>query len=146
MQLLGQIDAIESSRALATLALFDQLGRGPPPRRRDPPPPRPARVGRPADRPCSADRIKYEVKPVGGPGSPGELYVEGKKANVRRIYWPRDLPQVQPGDQFGYDAQGRLIAVRRGPVLGTGIRYVTDLSPDMISMAYRYAVAIRRTA
>jgi hypothetical protein len=30
--------------------------------------------------------FKYEVRPVQGPGSPGELFVEGERFNVQRIY------------------------------------------------------------
>ena len=32
------------------------------------------------------DPFKYEVRPVGGPGSPGVLFVEGEKFNVNRFY------------------------------------------------------------
>ncbi len=34
------------------------------------------------------DPYKYEVRPVGGPGSPGVLFVEGEKFNVNRFYAP----------------------------------------------------------
>jgi hypothetical protein len=34
--------------------------------------------------------LKYEVRPVGGPGSPGILFVEGEQYNVRRVYNPPD--------------------------------------------------------
>ncbi len=113
VQLLGQVDAIEASRALATLALFDtsdEVRRRATEtlRRRDP--------REWADLPIGLIRskIKYEVKPVGGPGSPGELYIEGKKANLKRIYTPADLPRLQPGDRLVYDDQGRLMLVRTG--------------------------------
>ncbi len=33
-------------------------------------------------------RVKYEVRPVGGPGSPGVLFVEGERFNVQRLYVP----------------------------------------------------------
>ena len=115
VQLLGQIDAIEASRALALLALHaptDEVRRRATEtlRRRDP--------REWADLPIGLIRpkIKYEVKPVSGPGLPGELYVEGQKANLKRIYRPADLPQILPGDRLIYDAQGRLILVRTGPV------------------------------
>ena len=36
--------------------------------------------------------IKYEVSPVGGPGSPGTLLIVGEKSNNRRIYRPLDAP------------------------------------------------------
>ena len=112
VQLFGQIDAIEASRALATLALFapkaevraratETL------RRRDP--------REYADLLISflQDKIKYEVKHVGGPGSSGELYIAGKKQNVKRIYSPPATPYVQmmPGDTIQYDANGMPVLV-----------------------------------
>lgn len=54
---------------------------------------------------------KYEVKPVGGPGSPGVLMVEGKDAILRRRYAPPSLPA----------ATHRLIAEREAGVV-SGIR------------------------
>ena len=39
------------------------------------------------------DPIKYEVRPVGGPGSPGVLFVEGEQYDVRRTY---GTPAVHP--------------------------------------------------
>jgi hypothetical protein len=39
------------------------------------------------------DPIRYEVRPVGGPGSPGVLFVEGKRYDVRRTY---GTPAVHP--------------------------------------------------
>jgi len=56
--------------------------------------------------------IRYEVKPVGGPGSPGELFVEGQKFNVKRLYSPLPMPTMQPGDRLGFDAEGRPVARR----------------------------------
>ncbi len=85
--MLGQIDGQAASRALATLAI-----KGATPevrrtaqetlRRRD------ARefLGLLVD--GIRAPVKYEVRPVGGPGSPGVLFVEGEKYNVRRIYAP----------------------------------------------------------
>ena len=29
---------------------------------------------------------KYQVRPVNGPGSPGELFVEGERFNIQRFY------------------------------------------------------------
>ena len=77
--MLGQIDAPAASRALALLAVFERVGRGPPAatetlRRRDP------REFAGLLIALLRDPIKYEVRPVGGPGSPGALFVEGKKA------------------------------------------------------------------
>lgn len=57
------------------------------------------------------DLVKYQVQPVGGPGSPGVLLVEGKRFNVRRRYQVPDLPaatreyirQRETGDFRGND-------------------------------------------
>ena len=40
--------------------------------------------------------FKYQVRLVNGPGSPGELFVEGEKFNVRRLYamTPVDPSQI----------------------------------------------------
>lgn len=60
------------------------------------------------------DPYKYEVKPVGGPGSPGVLFVEGQKFNVNRFYAPPAAPNItpQPGDFVSYDQSGNPIIVR----------------------------------
>ncbi len=52
--------------------------------------------------------IRYEVKPVGGPGSPGVLFVEGEKADVRRTYAPPPMPNLPnlAGGSLNYDANG----------------------------------------
>ena len=42
------------------------------------------------------DPLKYEVKPVGGPGSPGVLFVEGEQFNVARFYAPPPPPNIVP--------------------------------------------------
>ena len=107
VQLLGQVDSPSASRSLAGLAV---LSKSPEVRRvavetlkrRDP---RDfvrlwiALIRKP---------IKYEVRPVGGPGSPGTLFVEGQKANLRRVYAPPPLPTIPylPGAMIGYDENG----------------------------------------
>ena len=83
--MLGRIDAGRASRALAALAVFGKIGRGPPAaaetlKRRDPRDFVGLLIG------LLRDPLKYEVKPVGGPGSPGVLFVEGERFNVRRVY------------------------------------------------------------
>jgi Pretoxin HINT domain len=42
--------------------------------------------------------LKYEVRPVAGPNSPGELFVEGERYNVRRVYGvnANQLPTIPP--------------------------------------------------
>jgi Pretoxin HINT domain len=107
VQLLGQVDSPMASRSLAGLAV---LSKSPEVRRvavetlktRDP---RDfvrlwiALIRKP---------IKYEIKPVGGPGSPGELLVEGERANLKRLYSPPAMPNVPiaPGTRVSYDNNG----------------------------------------
>ncbi|WP_435020613.1 polymorphic toxin-type HINT domain-containing protein [Tundrisphaera sp. TA3] len=93
VRLLAQIDAPAASRVLAGLAVMSpdaEVRRAAVEvlRRRDPREFVRLWIG------LIRDPIKYEVKPVGGPGSPGELFIEGKKANVRRVYAPPAMPQV----------------------------------------------------
>ena len=69
------------------------------------------------------DPYKYEVRPVGGPGSPGVLFVEGEKFNVNRFYAPPAAPNItpQPGDVITYDQYGNPIInrpVQEAVVLG----------------------------
>jgi len=54
------------------------------------------------------DPLKYQVQPVGGPGSPGVLLVEGERYNVQRFYAPPPPPTLnyQPGDILSYDEFG----------------------------------------
>jgi hypothetical protein len=113
VRLLGQIDAAGASQALATAAVFassEAIRRAAAETltQRDP------REYAGVLIPLIRDPIRYEVKPVGGPGSPGELWVEGKKADLKRLYAPPPPPQVGllPGDMMGYDAYG-LPTIRR---------------------------------
>ena len=91
VQVLGQIDAATASRALAALAVFA---------------PSAAVRGRAIDTAVRHDPrdfltsvlemirkpFKYQVRPTGGPGSEGELFVEGERYNIQRLY------RVQPFD------------------------------------------------
>ena len=64
------------------------------------------------------DPIEYEVRPVGGPGKPGELYVRGERANSRFFYEaPPPLAPVRPTDVVGFDSNGLPVANR---VVGFG--------------------------
>ena len=85
-----------------------------------------------------ADEYKYEVRQVGGPGSPGVLFVEGEKFNVRRFYALPAAPNIlaQPGDIITYDSLGEPIIIRPmgelalGPatsIRGTGLAAQTRL-------------------
>jgi len=85
IQMLGQIDSPEATSALAVLAVFNT---------------RPNVRGRAASTLARRDPrdyvgrliglirkpFKYQVRPVNGPGSTGELFVEGERFNVRRLY------------------------------------------------------------
>ena len=64
------------------------------------------------------DKVKYEVKPVGGPGSPGVLLVEGKEANVRRLYSPRHAHdrRLGRGNSVTTDAFGSSVLVSNNDV------------------------------
>ena len=70
------------------------------------------------------DEFKFEVRPVGGPGSPGVLFVEGEKFNVSRFYAPPAAPNImpQPGDVITYDQNGMPIInrpARQSTIMGT---------------------------
>jgi hypothetical protein len=60
------------------------------------------------------DPVRYEVKPVAGPGSTGVLFVEGQKFNIRRLYAPPPLPPVafKAGDVVDLDAFGLPVITR----------------------------------
>jgi hypothetical protein len=113
VQVLGQIDSPEATRALAHLAVFDPA----------------AEIRRRATETLKQrdpreyggmlvallrDPIEYEVRPVGGPGSPGALFVAGQRYNVQRLYAPPAMPgiAVTPSDQITYDVNGLPVIVR----------------------------------
>jgi hypothetical protein len=107
IQILGQIDSPDASRALATLAVY---GKTPEVRRRAT---ETLRGRREEDYlnflvAMMVDPIKYQVKSVGGPGAPGALLVEGERVNTQRVYAPPPPPNVtfRPGDVISYDAYG----------------------------------------
>ncbi len=111
VQILGQIDASGSSRALALLSVFSpwpdvRQSAAAILRRRDPRDFAELLVS------LIRDPIKYKVKQVNGPGSQGELLIEGKDANVKRLYTPLAPPTLMPGFQIGRDANGMLVESR----------------------------------
>jgi hypothetical protein len=115
VQVLGQIDAPAASRALAFLAVFDpsaEVRRRATEtlRQRDPREFGRLLVG------LLRKPVKYEVRPVGGPGSPGALFVEGKRINVQRVYAPPAMPMVAtgPNAQLDYDINGLPVITQRG--------------------------------
>src|SRR5262245_47016305 len=122
VQLLGQIDAPRASRALALLAVFSDS----------------AEVRRRATETLRnrdtreflgqvigllRKRVKYEVRPVGGPGSPGALFVAGERFNVQRLYAPPPMPNIPifPGEPVTYDQLGLPVISR---FLGLGVTSV----------------------
>ena len=139
VQLLGQVDSPGASKALAYLAVFARSAEA---RRiateslrgRDP---REyanlliAMIQKP---------IKYEVKSVGGPGSPGTLLVEGGRYNVQRRYSPPSAPNVlvRPYDQIGVDSNGL-------PAIETSIGlFSQEVSPQW-GLSRSQAVAMARS-
>jgi len=85
IQMLGQVDSPQATSALAVLAVFNThpnvRGRAASTlARRDPR----DYVGRLIG--LIRKPFKYQVRPVNGPGTTGELFVEGERFNVRRRY------------------------------------------------------------
>ena len=118
VQLLGQIDAPAASRALADLAAFSPAAelrrtatetlRG-----RDPREYAGALIAQ------IRDPIQYEVKPVGGPGSPGVLTIETKQAKINRRYAPPPIA-IAPTDRLGYDPAVGPVIIRDLGLRSTG--------------------------
>lgn len=106
VEILGKLDGIDPSRALASLAVstsFDRVRLLAADRLavRDPREFAAMLIG------MLRDPIKYEVKPVKGPGSPGELYIQGERINTRHFYAaPASPVHFQPGDAVSFDANG----------------------------------------
>lgn len=113
VQILGQIRGPIASKVIATLAVY---GKSPAVRRTATETLR----SRPAEEfldmlvGLMKDLIRYETRPVGGPGSPGVLFVEGERFNARRFYAPPTPPSYtpRPGDQISYDANGLPVVTR----------------------------------
>ncbi|MDB5351229.1 MAG: hypothetical protein JWN86_2476 [Planctomycetota bacterium] len=128
VQLLGQLDTPIASRGLAMIALE---GSSPDLRR--------AAVETLARRDPRdfmgelisflRDELRYEVRPVGGPGDPGVLFVEGQQFNRMRVYAPPapNFVYVDTGtwatDAYGFEEirlQGKVTeAPRETGVVGT---------------------------
>jgi Pretoxin HINT domain len=124
VQVLAQIDAPTSSRAVAMLAVFGRSGEVRRAatevlRRRDPRDFLGLLVG------LVRDRLKYEVRPGATPNSPGQLFVEGERYNVNREYRidrptydiisrlpPRYFDSSVPFDPYG--TQNMALAFRGG--------------------------------
>jgi len=109
VQVLGQIDDPSASRSLVMLAVFS----GSPEVRAQAIGQLKRRDAREYARTLIAmilQPIKYEVKPVRGPGQAGELLIKGQGStpNLRRIYAPPPGPSTNPqaGDRVFLDENG----------------------------------------
>ncbi len=128
-RLFGQIDSVSASRSLVLLAVFSSA-------------PEVRRVAvetlRNRDPREFADllitqlrkSIRYEIRPVGGPGSPGFVFIEGKQFNTQRVYAPPAfsytprLGDVIVADNLGLPAVQRLIDEERfstGRITGSNL-------------------------
>jgi hypothetical protein len=138
VQVLGQIDSPGSTRALAVLAVHSESPeiRGKATatlERRDPRDFVGFLIG------LLRDPVKYQVKPVGGPGSPGALFVNGKQFNVQRLYEPPPMPNIPiyPGERVTYDAYGLPVISR---FLGMGKAEV-DSQVTQVTVAQFFGMA-----
>jgi hypothetical protein len=114
--LLQALDRIDKPLATRVLAMLSVYGRTPEVRRRA----TEILRGRPSRDYLEwlvgllVDPLHYEVKPVGGPGSPGVLFVEGEEFNTARFYAPPAPPNIvpMPGDIISYDQLGMPVITR----------------------------------
>jgi hypothetical protein len=140
VQVLGRIDRRLSTEVLAMLSVY---GRTPEVRRRAAETLR----GRPAEDfidllvGLMVDPLKYEVRPVGGPGSPGVLFVEGQRFNVARFYAP-PAPNIvfRPGDMISFDAAGMPVIMEQVGTLSSVTKGVPG-SKTLVTQTDRNAYA-----
>lgn len=118
VQLLGQIRAPNATIGLAALAVYGgsaEVRHRATSTLRD----RDAEDFIPTLASLLVEPLRFAVQPVGGPGSPGVLIVEGERYDVRRFYAPPAPPLIalQPGDIVGFDALGLPVITRSLGVL-----------------------------
>lgn len=131
VQVFGQIDTRDASRALAQLAAFSEDAEvrrlaTETLKRRD------AREWADGLIRMIRKPIQYNVRPVGGPGSPGELYVEGKQYNYRRMYAAPLPPMIptMPGDQLVIGSDGLPALHRYSPYAFSNVVRIPDTFPQ----------------
>jgi Pretoxin HINT domain len=142
VQLLSQIDSPGSSRALALLALMSRstevrsyatkvLGQ------RDPRDFASVLIS------LLRDPIKYEIRPVNGPGSQGQLVIKQPDKNVKRLYSPPAAPNVSilPGDWVSMDANGLPVLIRELGTYQTTPVPIGNASPSAIAAMFGLAAA-----
>jgi hypothetical protein len=113
IQVLGQIEKPMATKLLAFLAVYGSS-----------PEVRKEATLRLRDRPSEdfldllvglmVDPISFEVRHVGGPGTPGVIFVEGQRFNSARFYAPPPAPDVTPlpGDIVTTDPNGMPLIMR----------------------------------
>jgi hypothetical protein len=113
VQLLGQIESAEASRGLALLAVSGgsaEVRRAATEtlRWRDPMEFAGVLIG------LLRDPVKYEVRPVKGPGLPGSVTIKGTSVNLEHVYAPPPPPSIPilPDDDVKFDAHGMPILFR----------------------------------
>ncbi|MFO0956412.1 MAG: Hint domain-containing protein [Isosphaeraceae bacterium] len=85
--------------------------------------------------------INYEVRPVGGPGSPGVLFIDGEQAYLRRTYSPPPVVGPESGLTVvnGPDGMPALLnqvevaRLSRSPLRSTGF-FDGGMDPQSVSM------------
>ena len=89
---------------------------------------------------------RFEVRPVGGPGTPGTLIFEGQQANLRRVYRPAAMPNVPvlPGTRLEYDANG--LPVLTMPIGQEPLGSMPYWSPDQANSGAQIAAAFQQFA
>jgi hypothetical protein len=146
IQMLGQIDSPQATSALAVLAVFNT---------------RPNVRGRAASTLVRRDPrdyvgrliglirkpFKYQVRPVNGPGSTGELFVEGERFNVRRLYEFQPVTNQAVLDRLNslsvpfdpFAAQNLVLASAAPGTTGTGPAFMNSsnqVSGSVYSLLY----------
>ncbi len=145
VQMLGQIDGPTASAALASLAVLGPDGAvraraAETLMRRDPH----DIVGRLIT--LVRKPFTYKVRPIDGPGSTGELFVEGETFNVRRVYRSRPLdPGLIPPGSIAPSATADPLVdpVAMGgqtlPLAGLPTGYGFDPLTDLVARAFESA-------